>query len=140
MEFHIIRRLYDLFSNDLSFCHRSVSTKNSLIQLQINIVPWPADVLHLNPIGNLLGIVKKKFQIIALENTVDFICSIKLIWSYLDRKDCEPLVTSLPYWVHAVVKCKSDVTKCLKNHCFLLFSLDSGIHHAFSNIFIFLQC
>ena len=100
-----------IFQHDLASCHRSVSTQNWLRQHQINVLPWPANSPDLNPIENLWGIMKKRLQNIAPKNKVDLISSIKSIWSCLDRKHCEPLVTSLPNRVRAVIKCKGDATK-----------------------------
>ncbi|KAI2654202.1 Transposable element Tc1 transposase [Labeo rohita] len=65
----------------------------------------------LNPIENLLGIVKRKMRNKRPKNADELKATVKEIWASIPPHQCHRLITSMPRRIEAVIKAKGDPTK-----------------------------
>ncbi len=99
-----------IFQQDLAPAHTSAkSTKSWLIE--IGVLDWPANSPDLNPVENLLGIIKRKMRNKRPKYADELKATVKETWASIPPQQCHKLITSMPRRIEAVIKAKGAPTK-----------------------------
>ncbi len=72
-----------IFQQDLAPAHTATGTKSWFNDHGVTVLNWPANSPDLNPIENLLGIVKRKMRDTRPNNADDLKAAIKATWASL---------------------------------------------------------
>ena len=86
-----------LFQQDLAPAHSAKMTGNWFSAHGITVLDWPANWTDLNPIENLLDIVKRKRRSTRLNNTDELKAAIKATWASITPQQCHRLIASTKY-------------------------------------------
>ncbi len=70
-----------IFQHDLAPAHTAKGTKSWSNDHGVTALDWPANSPYLNPIENLLGIVKRKMRDTRPNNADDLKAAIKATWA-----------------------------------------------------------
>ncbi len=100
-----------IFQQDLAPAHTAKSTKSWLNDHGVGVLDWPANSPDLNPIENLLGIVKRKMRNKRPKNANELKATVKETWASIPPQQCHKLITSMPRRTEAVIKAKGAPTK-----------------------------
>ncbi len=100
-----------IFQQDLAPAHTAKSTKSWLNDHGVGVLDWPANSPDLNPIENLLNIVKRKMRIKRPKNADELKTTVKETWASRPPQQCHKLITSMPRRIEAVIKAKGAPTK-----------------------------
>ncbi len=100
-----------IFQQDLAPAHTAKGSKTCFNDHGVTVLDWPANSPDLNPIENLLGIVKRKMRDTRPNNADDLKAAIKETWASIPPQQCHKLITSMPRWIEAVIKAKGAPTK-----------------------------
>ncbi len=98
-----------IFQQDLAPAHTAKSTKSWLNDHGVGVLDWPANSPDLNPIENLLGIVKRKKRNKRPKHQMS--ATVKETWASIPPQQCHKLITSMPRRIEAVIKAKGAPTK-----------------------------
>ncbi len=100
-----------IFQQDLAPAQTAKSTKSWLNDHGVGVLDWPANSPDLNPIENLLGIVKRKMRNKRPKNADELKATVKETWASIPPQQCHKLITSMPRRIEAVIKAKRAPTK-----------------------------
>ncbi len=100
-----------IFQQDLAPAHTAKGTKSWFNDHGVTVLDWPANSPDLNPIENLLGIVKRKMRDTRPNNADDLKATDKETWASIPPQQCHKLITSMPRRIEAVIKAKRAPTK-----------------------------
>ncbi len=100
-----------IFQQDLTPAHTAKGTKRWFNDHGVTVLDWPANSPDLNPIENLLGIVKRKMSNTRPNNADDLKTAIKATWASITPEQCHRLIASMPRRIDAVIHAKGDPTK-----------------------------
>ncbi len=100
-----------IFQQDLAPAHTAKGTKSWFIDHGVTVLDWPANTPDLNPIENLLGIVKRKMRDTRPNNADDLKATVEATWASIPPQQCHKLITSMPRRIEAVIKAKGAPTK-----------------------------
>ncbi len=100
-----------IFRQDLAPAHTAKSTKSWLNDHGVGVLDWPANSPDLNPIENLLGIVKRKMRNKRPKNADELKATVKETWASTPPQQCHKLMISMPRRTEAVIKAKRVPTK-----------------------------
>ncbi len=98
-----------IFQQDLA--HTAKSTKSWLNDHGVGVLDWPTNSPELNPIENILGIVKRKMRNNRPKNADELKATVKETWASIPPQQCHKLITSMPRRNEAVIKVKGAPTK-----------------------------
>ncbi len=100
-----------IFQQDLAPAHTAKGTKSWFNDHGVTVLDWPANSPDLNPIENLLGIVKRKMRDTRPNNADELKATVKETWASIPPQQCHKLITSMPRRIEAVIKAKGAFTK-----------------------------
>ncbi len=99
-----------IFQQDLAPAHTAKGTKSWFNDHGVTVLDWPANSPDLNPIENLLGIVKRKMRDTRPNNADDLKATVKETWASIPPQQCHKLITSMPRRIEAVIIAKGAPT------------------------------
>ena len=95
----------NVFMNDGAPCHRKKSVKNFLQKKNVDILGWPGNSPHLNPIDNLWHMMKNEVADQHSTSMESFKTAIKSVWTQkMTSEYCCNLINSMSRRMAAVVK------------------------------------
>ncbi len=100
-----------ILQQDLAPAHTVKCTKSWFNDHGVTVLDWPANSPDLNPIENLLSIVKRKMRDTRPNNADDLNAAIKATWSSITPEQCYRLIVSMPRHIDAVIHAKGGQTK-----------------------------
>ncbi len=77
-----------IFQQDLAPAHTAKSNKSWLNDHGVGVLDWPANSPDLNPIENLLGIVKRKMRKKRPKNANELKATVKETWASIPPQQC----------------------------------------------------
>jgi transposase len=102
LEEYCIPFMNDKFGEDWTLMHDNAKphtsryTKNWLGLRNIQILPWPTFSPDLNPIENLLAIMKNRLEKVSCKNLQDLQQEIEKIWQEIPIEMIHSLISSMP--------------------------------------------
>ncbi len=99
------------FQQDLAPAHTAKCTKSWFNDHGVTVLDWPENSPDLNPIGNILGIVKRKMRDTRPNNADDLKAAIKATCASITPDQCHRLILSMPRRIDAVIHEKGGPTK-----------------------------
>ena len=101
-----------IFMQDGAPCHRPKVATDFLKKNKISVLEWPGNSPDLNPIDNLWTIMKDKVADKQPSSGKNLKQAIKDVWATeITQEYCEPLVSSMPRRIQAVIDSKGGHTK-----------------------------
>ncbi len=100
-----------IFQQDLAPVHTAKGTKSWFNDHGVTVLDWPANSPDLNPIENLLAIVKRKMRDTRPNNVDDLKAALKATWASITPEQCHRLIDSMPRRIDAVIHAKGGPTK-----------------------------
>ncbi len=100
-----------IFQQDLAPAHSAKATSTWFKDHGIPVLNWPANSPDLNPIKNLLGIVKRKMRYARPNNAEELKATIRATWALITPEQCHRLIDSMPRRIAAVIQAKGAPTK-----------------------------
>ncbi len=81
-----------IFQQDLAPAHTAKSIKSCLNDHGVGVLNWPANSPDLNPIENIWGIGKRKFEM-RPKNADELKATVKETWASIPPQQCHKLIT-----------------------------------------------
>ncbi len=100
-----------IFQQDLAPAHSAKATSTWFKDHGIPVLNWPANSPDLNPIKNLLGIVKRKMRYARPNNAEELKATIRATWALITPEQRHRLIDSMPRRIAAVIQAKGAPTK-----------------------------
>ncbi len=100
-----------IFQQDLAPAHTAKSRKSWLNDHSVGELDLPANLPVLNPIENLLGIVKMKMRYKRPKNADELKANVKETWASIQPQQCHKLIPSMPRRIEGVIKAKGAPIK-----------------------------
>ncbi len=113
------------FQQDLAPAHSAKATSTWFKDHCIPVLNWLANSPDLNPIENLLGIVKRKMRYARPNYAEELKATIRATWALITPEQCHRLIDSMPRRIAAVIQAKGAPTKYWVLYMLILFSRPS---------------
>ena len=113
LQLHMQVHRCNIFMQDGAPCHRSKLVTNFLKKKKkVKVLDWPGNSPDLNPIENLLTIMKDKVAEKQPSSLPDLCRAIKEVWvKEISKEYCANLVNSMPRRLAAVIQNNGGHTK-----------------------------
>ncbi len=102
-----------IFQQYLAPAHTAKSTKSWLNDHGVGVLDCSANSPDLNPIENLLDIVKRNKR---PKNADELKATVKETWASIPPHQCHKLITSMPRRIEAVIKAKRSPYQVLSTY------------------------
>ena len=112
LQLHMVFHKCTTFMQDGAPCHRSKIVSKFLKKKKIKTIDWPGNKPDLNPIENLLSLLKNKVADRQPTRDQEMETAIKLVWIHeITPEYCRNLVQSMPRRLQAVLNNRGGHTK-----------------------------